>query len=431
MKEKSMSLKKVAALSAVALTLTMGLMIFGGRSVQAAGPWYVNSATGNDSFNCTSPATACKTINAAIGKASSGDTINVAAGLYSESVVINKTLTLLGAQANVDARTRAGAESIIDNSCSPVAITADNVTLNGFTVQGSTQSDPCLIAGIWMNPGSQAPDHGGAIIVYNVVQNNVAGIELDNDGTLQTRVQYNLIRNNNNPGPNGGSGIEVSFRLKNAVIDNNRFSGQTSDSMTVQAASSGVTISNNELVGGTAEGFFIALLSSSSITGNTSVGSTSYATIDLFGGNDGVTITCNLLATGQRAILVEDPYGVGPNKNITAHNNNIQGNAIAGLQVDAAAYMPGILNAENNWWGSTTGPTSVNNPGGTGDKVIDPDNAVDFVPYLTNTSTCAAILQVGPPTNKDQCKGDGWKSFNVPRKFKNQGDCIQYVNTGK
>jgi hypothetical protein len=39
--------------------------------------------------------------------------------------------------------------------------------------------------------------------------------------------------------------------------------------------------------------------------------------------------------------------------------------------------------------------------------------------------------EVGPvkPTNKDQCKGDGWKIW-TPR-FKNQGDCIQYVNTGK
>jgi hypothetical protein len=426
-----MESKKISVSAVLTLTLAIGLMILGGRGVQAAGTWYVNSVTGNDSFNCMTPATACQTINGAIGKAASGDTINVAAGTYNESVSIGKdNLTLLGAQAGVDARTRVGAESIINNACSPVSIYANNATLNGFTVQGSTMSDPCNIAGIWTNPGFSGTQ-GGHRILNNIVQNNVAGIELDNTGTLQTRVQFNLIRNNNNPGPNSGSGIEVSFGLNNAVIDNNKFSGQTSDSITVQAASSGVTISNNELVGGTAEGFFIALLSSSSITGNTSAGSTSYATIDLFGGNDGITITCNLLATGQRAISVDDPYGVGPNKNITAHNNNIQGNAVAGLQVDAGAYTPGILNAENNWWGSPTGPTSTNNPGGTGDKVIDPANAVDFFPYLTSTSTCAAILHVGPPTNKDQCKNDGWKAFNTPRTFKNQGDCIQYANTGK
>lgn len=36
----------------------------------------------------------------------------------------------------------------------------------------------------------------------------------------------------------------------------------------------------------------------------------------------------------------------------------------------------------------------------------------------------------GPPTDKDQCKNDGWRSFDFPRTFRNQGDCIQFVNTG-
>jgi hypothetical protein len=31
------------------------------------------------------------------------------------------------------------------------------------------------------------------------------------------------------------------------------------------------------------------------------------------------------------------------------------------------------------------------------------------------------------PTSKDQCKKDGWKNFG----YKNQGQCIQFVNTGK
>jgi hypothetical protein len=39
--------------------------------------------------------------------------------------------------------------------------------------------------------------------------------------------------------------------------------------------------------------------------------------------------------------------------------------------------------------------------------------------------------QIGPPTAANQCKDGGWKTYNTPRAFKNQGDCIQYVNTGK
>jgi hypothetical protein len=38
---------------------------------------------------------------------------------------------------------------------------------------------------------------------------------------------------------------------------------------------------------------------------------------------------------------------------------------------------------------------------------------------------------VGPPTNKAQCKNGEWKLFTIPRKFKNQGDCVSFVNTGK
>ena len=40
-------------------------------------------------------------------------------------------------------------------------------------------------------------------------------------------------------------------------------------------------------------------------------------------------------------------------------------------------------------------------------------------------------IQIGPPRQKDQCKDNGWTRFNFPRPFKNQGDCIQFVNTGK
>jgi hypothetical protein len=38
-----------------------------------------------------------------------------------------------------------------------------------------------------------------------------------------------------------------------------------------------------------------------------------------------------------------------------------------------------------------------------------------------------------PPTNKDDCKGNGWQSLTngAGQSFPNQGQCIQYANTGK
>lgn len=66
---------------------------------RAAGPWYV-SPIGTDSNSCSSPAAPCRTVNAAIGKASSGDTILVAVGVYTTTdyfvASVDKALTLSG-----------------------------------------------------------------------------------------------------------------------------------------------------------------------------------------------------------------------------------------------------------------------------------------------------------------------------------------------
>ncbi len=55
--------------------------------------------------------------------------------------------------------------------------------------------------------------------------------------------------------------------------------------------------------------------------------------------------------------------------------------------------------------------------------------------YYGGTNNVGTVFSLavglGPPTNKGQCKNDGWKAFTIPRKFKNQGDCVSFVNTGK
>jgi hypothetical protein len=38
---------------------------------------------------------------------------------------------------------------------------------------------------------------------------------------------------------------------------------------------------------------------------------------------------------------------------------------------------------------------------------------------------------IGPPASTDECKKGGWQQFNVPREFKNQGDCVGFVLTGR
>jgi hypothetical protein len=56
-----------------------------------------------------------------------------------------------------------------------------------------------------------------------------------------------------------------------------------------------------------------------------------------------------------------------------------------------------ILNAENNYWGSATGPTHVSNPSGTGDRVSD---YVDFIPFLTTEPVIEGeAVRTKPPTS--------------------------------
>jgi hypothetical protein len=51
--------------------------------------------------------------------------------------------------------------------------------------------------------------------------------------------------------------------------------------------------------------------------------------------------------------------------------------------------------------------------------------------YIQGTlSNGRAVVFDAPvrPTSKDQCKNGGWQTFAV---FKNQGDCVSFVETGK
>ena len=408
----------------------LGLMITVGQA-GAASTLVVDDDGLASAMDCNALTPAFVTISAAVAAAMPGDTIKVCPGLYLEQVQINKNnLTLQGAQFGVDARTRAFApanESIIDDPCGPVQIMADKVVLDGFTVQGSTLPDPCFLSGIWTNPGFSGTD-GGHRILNNIVQNNISGIELDSTCINPSLVQFNLIQNNNNPGPGSGNAVQTNFGLCNATMVSNKFSGHTNSSILVVAPSSSIAISSNELVGGTPERIVLAFTTMSSITGNVSIGSTSSGTVRLFGNNSNVAINSNTLFNGVRGIRVDDPFSIGANSGITAHFNCIDGNTVAGMQVDSGGHS-GTLKAENNWWGSANGPTNPNNPGGTGDALIDPDGVVNFIPFLKScpTGVAAPSMVTGGgqvPVNMTGGKG----IFGLNAKQDTQSGHLNYMN---
>lgn len=92
---------------ALALILGLGLVALGTLRVPAAHAaactteCYVDASSGNDANDGDTPATAKKTIQAAVNQVSAGGTVYVAAGTYAESVNVNKSVTILGANAGV------------------------------------------------------------------------------------------------------------------------------------------------------------------------------------------------------------------------------------------------------------------------------------------------------------------------------------------
>jgi hypothetical protein len=82
------------------------------------------------------------TIQAAINASAPADTVRVAAGTYSEHLVLNKILYLYGARQGVDARSRFGPETIVTSASGRLLEmhSASGSFIDGFTFQGGTTS---------------------------------------------------------------------------------------------------------------------------------------------------------------------------------------------------------------------------------------------------------------------------------------------------
>lgn len=118
------------------------------------------------------------TIQLGVDNANSGDVIHVAAEIYQENVTIDKSLTLNGAQANVDPRPSAGGrtgdESTIDGgrgSC--VTVAADDVIINGFTMLNAGGKDGAN-ACVWITPSRQRIS-----VMYNALSDARYGVWTD------------------------------------------------------------------------------------------------------------------------------------------------------------------------------------------------------------------------------------------------------------
>jgi len=358
------------------------------------------NGTGPDGLGCC--VTGCATIQGGVDDALAGAVISVLAGTYPEAAAgplnINKSVTLCGAQANADARTRVGAESIITDP-QGTQISASNVVVNGFTIEQST-NNAFTGYGLWMSPGTT-----GTRVLNDIVQNNIIGIGLANTGGSQVLICQNLIQNNNQQGSATGTGIYTDQfvsggAVSNVLIEDNTFQGN---------ADAGIDFSNTDVANGVSNveiatnlfdmngrGVLLfnthtSTIHNNSITNSTLAGS---AAIRLFDNNSDLSITFNDIDTGAgRGIRLSDIDAVdtgnpNPSSGVVINDNNIVNFAQEGLLVDVGSHT-GTVNAECNWWGDASGP-SGDGPG-TGEPVV---GDADFTPWLVAPSPAPATGQV-------------------------------------
>jgi len=382
-------------------TVALSIGALGLTGAAFAADLYVDGTLGNDVMPCTAPGlTACRTIQAAINKATSGDTIHVAAGVYPEPALgpltVNKRLTLLGSEAGVDARTRVGGESTVSDP-QGTSVSASGVVIDGFTFQGS--SVPSAGFGIWLKSGI-----GSTVIRNNIIQNNITGIGLANIG-IQAVISRNLIRLNNLPGPKSGAGIYTDQLVGGPIVENvlitaNAFIGNDEVGIDISNTDSSgglfnMTVSNNSFV---SDGRAMALFNTDNVIfENNTVPNAVLpsAAILIFDHNNNLMILGNDLKSGLGHAIRLSFLGLvgGPSAGVVINENNIgtvgPGSFVLdGLLVDPGSHI-GTVNAECNWWGSPTGPTNPNNPGGAGEEVV---GDADFTPWLTAPTPVGACI---------------------------------------
>jgi hypothetical protein len=279
-----------ARLLLIALPLTMVPAAFGST-------WYVNGRTGNDANACTSSTLACRTIGQAIGRAASGDSIFIAAATYTENLVINVNLKLMGANAATTIIDGGGNARVISIENTGIAVTLSRLTIRngiaagggGILNWGTLTITNCAITGNFAGSSYSATGGGiynsgtltvnGSTLSGNQVSTNFAyGGGIYNSGTVN--LNNSTLSGNAAGGFTGGGGGAI-YNASVVKINNSTLSGNS-------GSPSGGGIYN----GGTAT-------VQNSIVANSSSGGNCAGAMTSKGYNLSTDGTCNFSNTGD------------------------------------------------------------------------------------------------------------------------------------
>jgi len=302
------------------------------------------------------------TIQAAIDDASDFDTIEVAAGTYDvptegffkEIQIVDKSLTLLGAQADVSIVNggRAGDESIIrgkETSWCVIRIKHSDVTVNGFTIENGKR-------GIAIQ-GKSPIGISNILVSYNcIVESGDDGIFRDN-AAADVTITHNYIADNPRGIATNGGATTITDNMFYSNGEGISFNGI--DPYSVYFPD--YTSPNYPTI----------------ISDNTFTDDSTSITLRLDKGHQSITIEGNdITGASNVAIRTRKVYDVDI-VNPAIHYNNVWNNEF-GVNNQVTEIN---LDATYNWWGSEYGPKHNGFPVNGGDAVSD---NVDYEHFLTN-----------------------------------------------
>ena len=321
------------------------------------------------------------TIQEAVNAASNGYTINVAAGIYVESVMVNKDVSIIGAGlttvvdpatdqngflVNVDGVTIQNLRITLQTSgvdAQAVRLEgANSVTISGNIIETTGNKG----IGIWI--GGIGYTNSNNLMISNntiTIANESTGIYAERGNPAQSGWQIT----SNTITANLGNPLEL-YDVTSSTVNGNTLTTTSSGGSNVMwfaelSDLSNLTFSNNVING--SSGSEVAIGTGFQIASTHSIST--------------VSITGNTFSNwGSRALRIGKVSGSGTVTGVAVSTNKFLSAGQAINNLDAST-----VNAAGNWWGNSTGPAHSTNPLGTGSSVSD---NVNFRPwFLTDAFT--------------------------------------------
>jgi hypothetical protein len=383
----STRLRRLAAAASLVLLTSGGAWTLGATSASAATTDRYVATTGSDTSgsnpsDCTSRTAPCKTIQHAVDEANGGDTINVAAGTYPESVLVGSVeadpnnLTIVGAGAgktNVTGNPAASGDASFGIEFEGTSGTVRDLTAGSA---GGSATGPAV--GIEAIPGqttfakrradvpagqtidvvdSDASGNGEVGLLSTGAATTVVGSRFDRNGGTSNEGcgisvgDATLSMRTSSASDNHGCGVDADGELQ-IVLESRQAAVPTAADVSVVQS----TIAGNDVGGLLAFAEASTSAYDSTFSGNAGVGIV-VGNTDLNVTHSTVSDTGTIVNLGEAGILVEDETNVqdaiGPSRlakaitRATRYRATVRKHSEAEIPLNSTVTLAGTIDADN------------------------------------------------------------------------------------